>query len=149
MPVTEARPIREHVRTAAMAQRLGLTLFALFAALAVVLTSLGVYAVVAYAIARRTREIGIRMALGARATGVLGLVVRQGLRPVGVGLAAGCAAFYLGSRSLQAFAMALPVFDVPTLMGLPAGIAAMALAAMVIPARRALSIDPARALRED
>jgi putative ABC transport system permease protein len=148
VPVTEARPIREHLRDAAAAQRLGLTLFLSFAGVAVVLTTFGVYAVVASAIARRTREIGIRMALGARATGVLGLVVGQGLVPAGVGLAAGYGAFALASPLLERFALKVPALGVVNGALLTLAVGVVAVVAMVVPAVRALRVDPVKALRE-
>ena len=99
----------DHLGVLLMPQRLGLTLFLLFASLAAVLTSLGIYAVVAFTVAQRMREIGIRVALGAERGRVLGLVVRQGLTPVLVGaVGLGLAAFLLAGSTLHALIFALP-----------------------------------------
>jgi len=115
----------------------------------VVLTTFGVYAVVTYAMARRTREIGIRMALGAGAPEVLRLVVRQGLRPTITGLAIGGLSFWLAGGLLERFALSLPTFDVVTMAVLGLGVAAVTLTAMAAPAARALRVDPAIALRNE
>jgi predicted permease len=149
VPITSQQTMREHLGAAAMTHRLGFTLFALFAALAAVLTAFGVYAVVAYAIARRTREIGIRVALGAHAAGVLRLVLRQGIRPVVTGLAAGTLAFWWFSGALSRFLLSVPAFDLLSAAAMATAIVVMTIAAMLVPARRALSIDPALTLRTE
>jgi putative ABC transport system permease protein len=149
VPVVKRQTVRDQLGAVLMPQRLGLTLFTLFGGLALLLTTLGIYAVVAYGVAHRTREIGIRVALGAAPGGILRLVALQGLRPVGLGLAVGLAGFWLSAKSLQRFMFALPA-GTPASIGLLAGaIGGVALLAMLLPARRALAIDPARALRND
>ena len=147
--VTSQQTIRDHVGATAMSHRLGFTLFALFAALAAILTTFGVYSVVAYAIARRTREIGIRMALGANAPGVVRLVVTQGIWPVTMGLIAGAVAFWWFSGALSRFLLSVPAFDALSIAAMVTAILAIALVAILIPARRALSIDPAVTLRSE
>jgi putative ABC transport system permease protein len=149
VPITRVDTLLDQVKIAAMPHRLGLTLFGLFASLAVVLTALGVYAVVTYAVARRTKEIGIRLALGAETAGVLGLVVRQGAWPVSVGLGAGLMVFWLVSGMLRQFALSQPVFDGMTVAALAIGAGLLALVAMIVPARRALAVDPATTLRQE
>jgi predicted permease len=149
VPISAADTLMDQVRTAAMAHRLGLTLFGLFTSLAVVLTALGVYAVVSYAVARRTKEIGIRVALGAEGGGVLALVLRQGAWTIGLGLSAGLIAFWLASGLLRQFALSQQVFDGRTVAALAAGVGLLACAAMIVPARRALRVDPASTLRDD
>jgi predicted permease len=147
--ITAQQTIRDHVGATAMTHRLGLTLFTLFAALAAILTTFGVYAVVASAIAKRTREIGIRMALGAHAPGVLRLVVTQGLPPVVTGLAAGTIAFWWFGGALSRFLLTVPAFDVVTMAAMVGGILLITVIAMLVPARRAMSIDPALTLRSE
>jgi putative ABC transport system permease protein len=149
VPISAADTLLDQVKTAAMAHRLGLTLFGLFATLAVVLTAFGVYAVVSYAVAQRTKEIGIRVALGAERTGVLALVVRQGAWPVVLGLTAGVGAFWFTSGLLRQFALSQPVFDGATVAGLAVGVGMLASVAMIVPARRALRVDPASTLRNE
>ena len=147
VPITASVPMSRHVAGPLMAHRLGLTLFVLFAGLAFLLTVLGLYAVVASAVSQQTREIGIRVALGAEASRVLGLVARQGLWPVAVGLAAGLAAFALGARLIQSFMFSLPVVSAGALVAVSGVVATGACLAMFVPARRALSVDPTVALR--
>jgi predicted permease len=149
VPITTSVAMSRHVAGPLMAHRLGLTLFVLFAGLALVLTGCGLYAVVASAVSRQTREIGIRVALGAEAGRVLRLVARQGLWSVGIGLAAGLAAFALGGRLIQSFMFSLPVVSVGALVAVSAVIAVGAFVAMLIPARRALAVDPTVALRAE
>jgi ABC-type antimicrobial peptide transport system permease subunit len=114
-----------------------------------VLTAFGLYALVAYAVAHRTREIGIRIALGAGGWTVVALVVRQGLVPVLIGLAAGSIAFRLSGWAIQRFLFALPLFGGWAFIALTLAIAAVAVVAMLAPARRALAVDPVAALRTD
>ena len=147
--ITLRQTLREHVGATAMTHRLGFTLFALFAALAATLTTFGVYGVVASAIGKRTREIGIRMALGANAPGVVRLVVTQGLWPVAAGLIVGTLAFWWFSGALAQFLLSVPAFDALSVAGMIAAILAIAVIAILIPARRALSIDPALTLRSE
>jgi putative ABC transport system permease protein len=149
LPISRSQTIAQHLGALLMAQRLGLTLFLLFSGLAVVLTSFGLYAVVASAVAQRGREIGIRVALGAERASVLGLVARQGIVEVAAGLVAGLAAFVLTDSALSSFLLALPATNAVSLGALAVGIAALALIAMLVPARRALAVDPAIALRQE
>ena len=149
VPIVSAETMAEHLRSVLEPQRLGLMLFALFAGLAVVLTALGLYALVAYAVAHRTREIGIRVALGADRTSVVGLVVRQGLLPVGTGLVAGSIAFRLAGNAIARFLFAVPLFGGWAFVALAAAVGVVAILAMIAPARRALRIDPVAALRND
>jgi predicted permease len=149
VPITASVPMSRHVMGPLMAHRLGLMLFALFAGLAIVLTGFGLYAVVATAVSQRTREIGIRVALGAEAGRVLGFVARQGLWPVGIGLAAGLGALAFGARLIQSFMFSLPVVSAGTLFVVCGVVAAGALLAMFVPARRALAVDPTVALRAE
>jgi predicted permease len=149
LPITSVMTMADRLRGTLEPQRLGFMLFSLFAGLAIVLTAFGLYALVAYAVAHRTREIGIRIALGANARTVVTLVVRQGLVPVIVGLVAGSMAFRLSGWAIQRFLFALPLFGGWPFIALTLAIAAVAVVAMIAPARRALAVDPVAALRND
>jgi putative ABC transport system permease protein len=149
LPITSVMTMADRLRGTLEPQRLGLMLFSLFAGLAIVLTAFGLYALVAYAVAHRTREIGIRIALGASGWTVVALVVRQGLVPVLIGLAAGSIAFRLSGWAIQRFLFALPLFGGWAFIALTLAIAAVAVVAMLAPARRALAVDPVAALRTD
>ena len=149
VPITSSVPMSRHVGAPLMAHRLGLTLFVMFAGLAMLLTGFGLYAVVASAVAQQTREIGIRVALGAEATRVLGIVARQGAWSVVGGLAIGLAGFAFGARLLESFMFSLPVVSAAALAIVCGIVTAIAIAAILVPARRALSVDPTVALRAE
>jgi Acidobacterial duplicated orphan permease len=130
-------------------QELSMDLFAAFAALALALAALGVYAVMAYAVAARTREIGIRTALGAARGSVMLLVVRQGIFVAALGAAAGLLLAAAGARLLQPLLAGVPAHDAVTFIAAPTLLIAVTLAACVIPARTAMSVDPTEALKSD
>jgi len=120
-----------------------------FAVIALVLAAVGVYGVVSYAVAQRTREIGVRMALGAQRSSVLRLVLAQGLRLTLVGVALGLIGSLAGARLLQSLLFGVGVHDPVTFAGVPIFLALVAAIACYLPARRAASVDPAIALRAD
>jgi len=124
-------------------------LMSAFAALALLLAALGVYGVLAFSVSRRTREMGVRMALGARRGDVLGLVVGQGMRLVGVGLLLGVAAALVLGRFLESLLFEVGPRDPLSLAGTVAILLAVALLAILVPARRATRVDPVTALRHD
>ncbi len=113
------------------------------------LAIIGLYSVVAYAVSRRTREIGIRMAVGARPANVLRMVLGQGLTFTAIGVALGLAIATSTSHLLQAFVVGVSPRDPSILIGVPAILTAVMLAACWLPARRAARVDPIRALRQD
>jgi len=149
VPVTGVATLDDAFGETLLAQRLGLTLFLLFGVLALVLTTLGLHAIVAHAVALRRREIGIRLALGAWPSRVLGLMARQGLAPVAAGLAVGAIGLTLGGPLLERFLFAVPAVSPGSLAALVAFILALAAAAMFVPVQHALRIQPTTALRED
>lgn len=119
------------------------------AAIALLLAALGLYAVVAHAVGQRTREIGVRMAIGASARDVLTMVMREGLRPVALGLIAGLAASFGVNRLLQSQLVGVSPYDPVTLTGTPVLLLVIALLACLVPARRAMRIEPMEALRHE
>ncbi|MEO6238874.1 MAG: ABC transporter permease [Vicinamibacterales bacterium] len=125
------------------------SLAATLAALALVLACTGVFGTVAYAVSRRVREIGIRVALGAAHGDVLGMIVRQGMRPVAIGIAIGLPAAAAVSTVLATMLFGLSPHDPWTFALAPAALFAIALAACYAPARRALRVEPSRALHTD
>ena len=115
--------------------------------LAVVLTAIGLFGVIAYVVSQRTHEIGVRMALGARQTDVLSLVMRQGMRVTLIGLFIGLAAAFGAARLLAPLLYGIGANDPATLIGVAAGVTVVSMLACYIPARRAMRIDPVVALR--
>src|SRR5262249_54104044 len=130
-------------------RRFAMYILAAFAALALVLSCVGIYGVVSYIVAQRTTEIGIRMALGAGAADIMRLIVRQGARLVVLGIALGLAGAVAVSPYMSALVYDVPAIDPPTFAAVACAITVIALAAMVLPARRAMRMDPMQALRTD
>jgi putative ABC transport system permease protein len=122
-------------------------LFGVFAALALALAVAGIYGVVSYAVTQRTREIGIRMALGANPGQVLGGVLREGMLLAGIGAALGIVGALVSTRLLESLLAGVSPHDPWAFVAVSIGLALAALAANFIPARRAASVDPMRALR--
>jgi putative ABC transport system permease protein len=127
----------------------GFVLMTLFAIVGLALVSIGVYSVVAYATARRTHEIGIRMALGATRSDALKLVLGMGLRVIAVGVAIGLVASLALSRILASQLWQTSAYDPLTICGVAILLLAIGVVACVVPARRATSIEPTLALRHE
>lgn len=147
--VLETRTMERHLAIMLLPARLGALVFTAFAALALALALLGVYGVVSYAVARRTREVAIRMSVGADPAGVVRLLMRHGLALVGVGGAIGVLAALLGARVLQGILYGVEPIDPVTFLAVPVLLVAVGAAAAFVPARRAARIDPARVLTVD
>jgi putative ABC transport system permease protein len=146
-PVTDVRSMNELLSNALAARRHALGLVSLFAILALVMAATGVYGVVAYIVEERTPEIGIRMALGARRTGVMTMMLRQGLRLAFTGAAAGLTAALLLARFAATLLPGLQWNDPVVVLAAPAVLITVAALACYVPARRATRVDPLIALR--
>jgi putative ABC transport system permease protein len=129
--------------------RFYLLLLSLFAVLAVVLAAVGVYGVVAYVVTQRTREIGLRMALGARPREVVGLMLWQGLRPAALGMVLGLAVAIAAGQVMRGLLYEVQPHDPVTLVGVSMVVLAVVVIACGIPARRASAVAPAEALRSE
>ena len=129
--------------------RFNVLLLSSFAIVALALAAIGIYGVVAFLVTQRTREIGIRMALGARAADVLRLVLREGMAPVALGGLAGMLAAVLATRALRSMLFGVTPLDPVSFAAAPALLACVALLACYVPARRATRVDPLVALREE
>jgi len=147
LTVFNIRTLYEHVGRSLYVERLESLLLAFFGLLALVLTAVGIYGVVAYSVAQRTHELGIRMALGAQRKDVLKLILRQGLLLVAWGSAIGLLACYWLSSLVSSQLYGVRPSDPVTLVSAAALLAAVALLASFIPARRATKVDPLVALR--
>jgi ABC-type antimicrobial peptide transport system permease subunit len=124
-------------------------LFAAFAGLAVLLAAVGIYSVLAYAVRRRVREIGIRMALGAQLTDVLRMVVTEGMTPTLIGVAIGLAGALALGRVLATLIYGIQATDPLTIASVSVLLIVIAMVASLIPAYRATHIEPVKALREE
>jgi putative ABC transport system permease protein len=129
--------------------RLYAVLFGIFATVAIALAAIGVYGVIAYSVARRTQEIGIRMALGAAHGTVVAMVVRQGAVLTAMGVVLGLIAAAVATRFLEGMLFGVTRLDAATFAGVPLVFAAVSLTASYLPARRAASVDPLVALRRE
>jgi predicted permease len=149
VPVKDVRPLTELVSRSAARERFTMLLLATFAGVALVLGAVGVYGVVGYTVARRTREIGVRMALGARAGDVLLMVLREGGMLTAAGVVLGIAGALATSRVLAGFLFGVAPTDPTVFLAVPGVLALVALGACAIPARRASRVDPVTAMRAD
>jgi predicted permease len=147
VPLTGVRPMAELIGNSLYAARMGAILLGVFAFIALALAAVGVYGVMAFSVARRTREIGIRMALGAERRDVLRLVLKEGMTLVAVGVVVGLTAAAAVTRLLASFLYGVSVTDAATFAAVPALLAGVALLACYVPARRATRVDPLVALR--
>jgi len=143
------RPLDEILGTALVQERFSLFLMEAFAGLALLLVVMGIYGVLSYLVNQRKHEIGVRLALGAGAGEVQGLVVKQGLVLAGVGIVVGLGGALYLSRWLQAIVFEVRVVDPLVFGGVALGLAGVAWAAAFFPARRAARVDPAAAFREE
>jgi predicted permease len=149
VPLYAVRTMGEVIGESLAARRFNLLLLGAFAAVAVTLAACGLYGVLAYAVTQRSRELGIRVALGADRRAVIRLVVRHGAAIAGVGIAAGLAGAALLSRVMASMLYGVGARDPLTLAGVSALLGAVALAATYVPARRAARSDPMVALRAE
>jgi putative ABC transport system permease protein len=130
-----------------LGDRVPMTMFLVFAGIALLLCVVGLYAVTAYGVTQRTREIGVRIALGAQARQVVWLFVRRALLPLGIGLAIGVGGIFGVAKLIQAFLFQTSATDPTTLVSVVALLVVVAMTACVFPARRATRLDPVTALR--
>jgi putative ABC transport system permease protein len=149
LPVANEQPLSRFVSEIAAQPRFTALIFGLFASAALVLAVVGVYGLVAYGVTQRTREIGVRLALGATPSSIVGRVVRHGVGLAGFGIAIGLWAAYALSRFMQGILYDVAATDVVTYLAVAALLAGCAAAASILPARWAARLDPVRALRDE
>jgi putative ABC transport system permease protein len=147
LPMFSVRTMEQLSANAVAQPRLYLFLLSLFAGTAVLLAAIGIYGVLAHAVTQRTREIGIRLALGAGRTEVVAMVVRQAASLAGAGLVAGLALALAATGSLRTLLFGIQPTDLPTYVTVGLALLVVALVASFIPARRAARVDPVTALR--
>ena len=149
LSVFNIRTLEEQVSRSLQPLRMNVVLLAVFGTLALVLAAIGLYGVTSYSVSQRTREIGVRMALGARPSSVLGLVLGQGMVLVGAGLVIGLVAAYAVAGLMKALIVGVSTHDPVTFVGTAITLGAIALLASYLPAWRATRIDPLIALRTE
>jgi predicted permease len=149
LPVANEQPLSRFVSQIAAAPRFTALIFGLFASAALVLAVVGVYGLVAYGVTQRTREIGVRLALGATPSRIVGGVVRHGVGLAGLGVAVGLWAAYALSRFMQGILYDVAATDAVTYLAVAALLVGCAAAASILPARWAARLDPVRALRDE
>ena len=147
IPVTKVRTMKEIMSVSLSERRFNASLIAIFAGVALTLAAVGLYGVIAYLVQQRTREIGVRMALGAQRHHVLTLVMRHGLTLCAAGVALGLCAAFAASRLIRALLHGVEPTDPATFLGVSFLLVVVALAATYLPARRAARLDPSVALR--
>jgi predicted permease len=146
-PVDRLQSMQEKIGNSLAAQRLATRLLGFFATAALFLAALGLYGVISYSVLQRTQEIGLRMALGARRSAVLALIVGQGLRLAGIGIGLGLVLALICSRAVESQLFGVPAFDPLTFISMAVVLLGAAFLASYLPARRATKVDPLHALR--
>jgi predicted permease len=149
VPLSDMRTMQEVLEQSVAQRRFQMRLGAAFAATALLLAALGIYGVVSYAVARRTNELGIRMALGAQAHQLYRMVLRQALAPVALGLVLGLAGAFAAGRVLASLLYQVSPRDPELLAAAALLLGAVGLAASFLPARRAVGMNPLDALRDE
>jgi ABC-type antimicrobial peptide transport system permease subunit len=149
LPLFDMLTMQERVDRSLVARKTSILLSASFGAVALLLAAVGIYGVLAYLVSQRTREIGIRMALGGTTRAAFELVLREGAVIIGLGLALGFGGAFLLGGVLEQHLYGVGATDPAVLAAVSGLLAAVAVAASVIPARRAASIHPVQAIRGD
>jgi predicted permease len=149
LPVANVRSMEEVVSESTARANFNMTLLTLFGAAALLLAVIGIYGLMAYSVRQRTREIGIRLALGADTNAVRNMVVAEGMRLALIGVTVGAIAAFALTRLLQSFLFGVEPRDPLVFLTVPLLLGAAALAAIWFPARRAAATDPAEALRQN
>ena len=148
-PISDVRTMDERIDHSLSSRRFSLVLLAAFASLALTLAAIGIYGIVAYSVTERTREIGVRLALGAQRRDVLGMVIGQGMTMIGTGTVIGVAAALLLTRLMSSLLFGISAADPITFLAIPILLVAVAFVACYVPARRATRVDPLQALRSE
>jgi len=149
LAITDVHTMGDLVSTASARRRFQVSLLTAFAAIALLLALVGLYGLMAYSVSRRTREVGIRMALGAQRSDVLLLVLKKAALLLGLGVVSGLIASWFATRILKTFLFGVGEHDPMTIFSVCTLLAICGLIAALMPARRAASVDPMQALRSE
>ena len=148
-PIADVKTMDDVLAESLAPQRAPAWLFGTFSAMALFLAAIGIYGVLSYFVVQRSQEIGVRMALGAQRSNVLGLILGQGARLIGIGVLIGIGGALLAAQSLASLLFGVKPTDLPTLIGVSVLLASLALVACAVPALRATRVDPLVALRSE
>jgi ABC-type antimicrobial peptide transport system permease subunit len=148
-PLFAVNPLDDLIAESRWPYRVFGSLFVIFAVIALVLSSVGIYAITSYSVSQRTAEIGLRLALGAQGSQISWLILRTGLVQLGLGLTLGLGAAFAVSQILKSVVAQIPAVDPVTFVAITLLLTMVMLAACLIPARRATRMDPLAALRID
>jgi ABC-type antimicrobial peptide transport system permease subunit len=148
LPVSDVRDMSEVVSRSTSRERFYMLLMIVFGSVSLFLAAIGIYGLMAYSVEQRTQEIGIRMALGAEAHNVRGMVMKQGMIFAAVGIALGIAGSFALAKQISSFLFGVKVWDPLVFSLIPVMLAITAVLAVWWPARKATKIDPATALRQ-
>jgi putative ABC transport system permease protein len=149
LPIVDVTTMENFVAESLSQQRFNMLLLAVFAGVALLLAAVGIYSVLAYTVRRRIREIGIRMALGAQTSDVVGMVIAEGMKPTFIGLAIGLAGALVLGRFVSSLIYGVKPGDIPTFATVSLVLVAVAFLASVVPAYRATRVQPVSTLREE
>jgi putative ABC transport system permease protein len=148
LPVSDVRAMDEVVSRSTSRERFHMLLMSVFGGVSLMLAAIGIYGLMAYSVEQRTQEIGIRMALGAEARNVRGMVMRQGITFAVAGIAIGLGAAFALAKQIESFLFGVTVRDPLMFVSIPVVLALTAIIAVWWPAERATRVDPATALRQ-
>jgi putative ABC transport system permease protein len=149
LPLGEVRPMDKILADSISRQNFNMLLLSIFATSALLLATIGIYGVMSYSVQQQTKDIGVRMALGADKNTILAMILRQGLMPAFIGVAAGLVGALGLTRLMESLLYGVKSVDPTSFLGVAALLLIVALLAVLIPARRAVSLDPIAALRSD
>ncbi len=149
LPLGQVRPMDKILADSISRQNFNMLLLSVFATSALLLAAIGIYGVMSYSVQQQTKDIGVRMALGADKNTILAMILRQGLTPAFIGVAAGLAGAFGLTRLMESLLYGVKSVDPISFFGVAAILLMVALLAVLIPARRAISLDPVAALRSE
>ena len=147
-PISDVRTMDQWISRSLQTRKAPMALLSLFGAVALILSGIGIYGVLAFGVAQRVREFGIRQALGANSASILTLVLTQGLRTAGIGIGIGLLGSFALSRYLQSLLFGVSAHDAVVFSGVTTLLLAVAALACYLPARQATQVDPIVALRQ-